>query len=454
MQLNYKKVYFSGIGGIGVSALAKMFLQSGVEVVGSDSNKSEITEEIEKLGIKVNYKQTAGNITGNFDLMIYSPAVSENNPERQKAKKIELIQKSYPEMLGKISKMFETVAVSGTNGKSTTTAMLAQILLDAGIDPTVILGSKMPRIDGNFHQGKSKYFVVEACEYRSHMMNLSPKAIILTNIEEDHLDYFKDLHHIISSFQQYIEKLGVDDLLVINNDDLNIAQLNLPDCKIMTYGINKVSDVMASNVHIKDGHQIFELAFKGENVGEVKLQVPGVFNVYNALAAICYAMSLNVSLEKIKNSLHSFPGSWRRFEKICNDDITVISDYAHHPTAVAGTIQAARDFYSGRRIIAVFQPHQHSRTKELFNEFVESLINADVIILSEIFDVAGREETKDQDVSSDDLAKELNEKGKEVYFTENLKKTIKQIQKVMQAGDVILVMGAGSVYTIVEKIIP
>lgn len=452
----YKKVYFSGIGGIGVSALAKMFLARGVEVLGSDVEKSQTTLDLENKGIKVFYEQKQENITRDLDLMIFSPAVPEDNPERKKAAALDIQQKSYPEVLGELSKIFKTIAVCGTNGKSTTTAMISNILIDAKIDPTVIVGSKIDKIDGNFRAGKSDYFVVEACEYRAHMLNLTPRAIVMTNIEEDHLDYYRDIEHIRQTFQEFIDKLESikKGILVINNDDLNSTQLHLPDCRaIVSYGINNEADVRASKIKVENGRQKFNVEYRGEELGEFELQVPGKFNVYNALAAISLSLSLEVRPETIKSSLKNFHGIWRRFEKVYDKEVTVVCDYAHHPTAVQNTILAAKEFYPQRRIVAVFQPHHYNRTEKLFDDFVISLGAAEVIILPEIYNVVGRGRFE-QKISSRDLVREIKNKWpeKKVLFSKDLSQTLDLVNFNIQENDVVLVMGAGSVYKICDKI--
>jgi len=451
---NIKKVYISGIGGIGVSALARYFYNRGVEVVGSDAVRSEITDQLEKMGIRVYSEQKAENVTYACDLFIYSAAVPVDNPERIKAKELNLVQKSYVEMLGELSRLYDTIAVSGTNGKSTTTAMIAGILLDAQKDPTVIVGSQYEKLDSNFHFGHSNLFVVEACEYRAHMLLLKPKCIVLTNIEEDHLDFYKDINHIVQTFQQYISSLkNTDDLLIMNNDDINSRNLVLPRCRVVRYGFIPGADVVAGRVRKEAGKQIFEVVYYGHSIGEFELQIPGDFNIYNALAAISYCLSLDIPVGVIRESLKNYRGIWRRFEVVKNDEITVVSDYAHHPTAIAGTIEAAKEFFPGRRLVVVFQPHQHDRTKKLFSDFVKSFDKVDLVVLSEIFDVRGREE-KNVDVSSKDLALAIVEDDpvKEVHYEASLPDTLNKVNTLVRKEDVVLVMGAGDIYKIVKNV--
>ncbi|NQT49194.1 UDP-N-acetylmuramate--L-alanine ligase [Candidatus Kuenenbacteria bacterium] len=450
---NIKKIYISGIGGIGVSALARFFVCKGIEVVGSDAEKSEVTEALEKIGIKIYYDQKAENVTYANDLFVYSSAVPSENPERQKAKELKIVQKSYFEVLGEISRDYNTVAVSGTNGKSSTTAMLAAILLKADKDPSVILGSCFDKLDNNFHCGKSDLLVVEACEYRAHMLLLKSQTIILTNIEEDHLDFYKDLNHIVQTFQQYVNGLRLEDnLLVLNNDDVNIRKLNLPKCKIVKFGLIHGADVWADNIRKLPAKQLFNVIYYGQDLGEFELNVPGDFNIYNALAAIGYALTLNIPIGVVKDALREFKGIWRRFEIIKNEKYTVISDYAHHPTAIQETIKAVREFMPGRRIVAVFQPHQRDRTQKLFDDFVKSFDLADVVIMPEIYDVEGREEG--QKISSQDLVSIMSKEkpNKQIEYAEDLMEARVKAKSTIKDEDVVLVMGAGDVYKIVEKI--
>lgn len=451
---NIKKVFIAGIGGIGTSAAAKFFLSRGIEVVGSDLIKTEITDELERRGVKIYYEHKESNVTYAVDLFVYSTAVPFDNPEIKKAKEQHIPLKSYYEIIGELSRDYNTVAVSGTNGKSTTTAMIASILIDAGQDPTVIVGSRFEKLDGNFRDGKSDLFIVESCEYRAHMLILKPQTIILTNIEADHLDFYKDLNHIIQTFQQYVSGLKAkDNLLVYNNDDINVRKLNLPKCRLTRFGFVQGADVMADNIRKLPGKQIFDVIYYGQNIGEFELKIPGDFNIYNALAAIAYCLTLNIPMGVIKQCLKEFKGIWRRFQIIKDDEISIISDYAHHPTAVASTIKATREFIPGRRIVAVFQPHQRARTQKLFNEFVKSFNLADVIVLPEIYDVAGREEASQQ-ISSRDIASALKTENpkKEVIYAMDLTEAADKIKTLVRPEDIVLVMGAGDVYQIVKRL--
>ncbi|MDD5625770.1 MAG: UDP-N-acetylmuramate--L-alanine ligase [Patescibacteria group bacterium] len=481
-----EKIHFIGLGGIGVSALAKMMVQQGKKVFGSDLNSSEIIKKLEKMGVKFYQGHKAENLSVDTDLVIYSPAVEKNNPERIKAKKLSIPQLSYPEFLGELSKEKFTIAVSGTHGKSTTTAILGLILEQAELDPLVIVGSKVPQWNGNLRMTQTdtdgtrtgtecqcrsvsgpckSVFVVESCEWRAHMLNLSPKMIILNNLELDHTDYYKDINHLIRTFKTYIKKLPKDGIIILNSDDSNLKKLHSKS-KTITFGVKNQAEVMAKNIITKSGEQIFDLCLHGK-IYNFRLKVPGIFNVYNVLAATAGALALGVKPEIIKKSVENFYGIWRRFEKVGEyKKAIIISDYAHHPTAVSGTIQAAKEFYPEKRIMAVFQPHHHNRTKKLFKEFIKCFKGADLTIISEIYDVAGREEEKDQDVSSKDLVKAIRARykkipnskfqipnSKNVLYAKNLVEVKKLILKNIKPGDIVLIMGAGDIFEVANDLV-
>ena len=451
-----KKVHFVGIGGIGVSAIAKMMFLLGKKVSGSDLDVSEITDELKNKGIKIFIGHQKENLEKDTDLLIYSPAVPAHNIERKFAQELKIKELSYPEFLGELSKDYFTIAVSGTNGKTTTTAMLGLILEKAGLDPTVIVGSEVKDFpDGNFRLGKSKYLVVEGCEWNAHMLKLWPQMIVLTNLEEDHLDYYKDINDIISHFQKYIEQLPKDGILILNNDDENLTKRLFPKNKMVTFGIKNPAQVIAEKIKTDEGIQSFSLIHNSQFLIHSSLHVPGLFNIYNALAAATAALQLGVKQEVIKKTLEEYHSAWRRFEvsqATCNmKHVIIISDYAHHPTAIYGTIKAAREFYSGKRLFVVFQPHHHNRTKTLFNDFVKSFDEADLVIIPEIYGVAGRELKADENVSSKDLVKAIKKRtDKKIIYAKDLVETKKLILENLQNNDILLIMGAGDIYKVAE----
>ncbi|MDD5251983.1 MAG: UDP-N-acetylmuramate--L-alanine ligase [Patescibacteria group bacterium] len=455
------KIHVVGAGGIGVSAAAKLLKHLGKEVSGSDIAANEATAELEAIGISVVTGHAAKNVPADADLLLYSDAVPPENPERAEAARRGLREMSYFDFLGAYSREKRTVAVSGTNGKSTTTALLALMLEAGGFDPTVIVGSRVRTFSGgNFRPGSGDLFVVEACEHHANMLKLAPQAIVLTNIEADHLDFYGDLDHIKAAFQQYVDSLPVGGLLTVNVDDPVIGhELRLPTGAV-SYGLDNPADYRLVEPRVQAGHQVFRILQRGVNLGEFILPMPGRFNLYNALAAATAALELGASAEAVHDALARFPGLWRRFEKIGErDGSPVYSDYGHHPTAVAATIAAAREFHPGRRIVLAFQPHQHNRTRNLFDDFVAAFDGADALVLAEVYDVAGREESADAVVSSRDLLRAVRQRDavagreRDVAYAESPVRAQAELENLTRSGDVIIVMGAGDIYRIAPKLV-
>jgi len=452
------RVHLIGIGGIGVSAVAKMMKLMGKEVTGSDVYPGEITKELEKMGVKVFHGHYFDNVSDDVELVIYSSAVPEDNPERQKAKELNAIELTYFEFLGEYSRDKFTVAIAGTHGKSTTTAMLGKIMVDAGMDPTVIVGSKLDSFShGNLQMGKSKYFVVEACEFQANFLHLNPNILVITNIEAEHLDYFKNMEGVAEAFQGLVGKLPKDGILIYNSDDpVSVEQLH-PFVTTINYSLNQEATFEARDIRVTPGKQVFNIIKDGEEyVSDAVLRTPGRFNIYNALAAISAADELGVEKNKIKESLNNFGGLWRRLEVVGEyKGATIISDYGHHPTEIIGSIQAVRDFYPDQRIVWVFQPHHHSRTKQLFNDFIKSFGGVDVLLVSDIYDVAGRELKKDMDINAKILSDKIAETSPniEVVYAGDLKETKFKLDEVVRENDVVVFQGAGTIDEVPRSLI-
>lgn len=459
------KIYFIGIGGIGISAIARFMKARGKEVVGSDIKPSKVSQGLEELGIKINYGQVAENITDDIDLVVYTTSVPKTNPELKTALEKRMKVITYSDSLGLAFNDKNGIAICGTHGKSTTTAMIGGVLEDGGIDPSVLVGSIVPRYGSNLRIGQSGHFVAEACEYNHNFMSLYPRIIILNNVELDHTDCYKDLEEVKDSFLDFARHLPEDGIFLTNGDDKNAREVAFqvksekPGVEVVYFG----SDEKKNNFYFKNfltasGKVEFEAFHKEESLGKFSLKIPGEFNVKNAMAAISLGVCLGISVEKIKNSLENFSGIWRRFEiKGEYKGALVISDYAHHPTAVGVTIKAAKEFYPGRRIVAAFQPHQHNRTRGLYEDFLKSFDFADEVILTEIYDVAGREEAQDQTVSSRDLVEDIkqqNDKLKEhIIYAKDLEEARKIIDEKLQSNDVLLIMGAGDVFEIADSLV-
>jgi len=443
--MSRKKVHFIGIGGIGISALAQYYLAMGWKVSGSDLVSSEITETLEKKGIKIFIgPHKAKNLTEDINLVVYSQAVSSKNPELKKAKRLssknsKLKIKSYPQALGELTKRYFTIAVSGTHGKSTTTAMIGTLLKKAGLDPTVILGTKVKEFqNSNCRIGKSKYLVIEADEYKASFLNYWPSIIVLTNIEKEHLDYYRNLNHILKTYRKYINHLPRKGTLVANRDDENIK-------KLLKASKNKFN-IKEYSLTQKDSEKIKKI-----------LKIPGIHNVYNALAALSVARVLGIKDKISFQALSSYKGAWRRFEikhsriPSTNKKITIIDDYAHHPTELKATLEAVREKFPSKTIWVVFQPHQYQRTFLLFDNFVKVLSEAPVnqIILVDIYDVAGREKKSTKKlVSSKKLAEEIIKKNPSfsVLYIPEINETFEYIKKEIKNNTVLMIIGAGDIY--------
>ncbi|HTK59792.1 MAG TPA: UDP-N-acetylmuramate--L-alanine ligase [Candidatus Baltobacteraceae bacterium] len=446
------RVHCVGIGGIGVSAAAKLLRLQGKEVSGSDGTASIVTADAERAGIRVLVPSSA-NIDPDLDLLIYTSAAPETQIERVEAARLGIPQMSYFEFLGLVSQGYRTVAVCGTNGKSTTTAMLALILERAGLDPTVIVGSRVPSFAyGNFRPGKGAIFVVEACEYRAQFLHLQPSVVLTTKIAEDHLDYYRDLAHIQETFRTFAAKLPPNGPLIWNADDegsrVAYAGLAQPNG---TFGFSPEADLHVENYEIAEGVQRFDAVFRDDVAWRgLELRVPGAFNVSNALAALGAARALGVEEDAARAALADFTGIWRRFEKVGErDGAPVISDYGHTPDAVEATLKAAREFFPGRKVILAFQPHHHDRTRKLFDAFVASFDGADALILCEIYGVAGRAEGEGA-VSSRALVDAVRERGavKDVRYAAGPQAALAMLEGSDAKDAIMLVMGAGDIYSI------
>jgi UDP-N-acetylmuramate--alanine ligase len=456
-----KKAHIIGAGGIGISAVAKLLVKNGVEVTGSDIGGSEVIEDLRKAGVEISVGHSAEHLPTDADIVVRSGAVPDGNPELARARDLGIRDMTYFEFLGEYSKDKRTIAVSGTNGKSSTTAMLGMMLTEAGLDPTVIVGSKVPSFpDGNLRVGKSDLFVVEACEHEANMLNFHPDAAIVTNVEEDHLDFYKTRDNIIKAFNDFLGQIDSEGFVVMNADDSACMEELKTDRSKVTFSVDSDADYKVTGITCKNGYQEFVISCRDERSCRFSLKVPGRFNVYNAAAAIAMAAELGAEPDSIHAALDKYTGIWRRFEILGeHDGALIISDYGHHPTAVAATVQAAKEFYPGREIILLFQPHHHNRTKELFSKFVESFDGAGAVILAEIFDVAGREDEDDAGVSSqalrDAIAERDAERGVERHlaYAKDIDSAYEQAVDLMQSGDIVIVMGAGDIYKIAHKIV-
>lgn len=446
-------IHFIGIGGISMSGFAELLHTMGFIISGSDGKISSITTHLESLGIHIVYGQKASNITSDIDLVVYTAAISKDNPEfiAASASGIPMIDRA--EMVGQVMTNYPSaIAISGTHGKTTTTSMLSHILLAADFDPTISVGGILKAINGNLRVGKSDYFLTEACEYTNSFLKFNPTLGVILNVEEDHLDFFKDIQDIRRSFRKFAERIPENGLLVINGEITNFNEISkdLP-CHIITYGFSDSFHVFADNISFDElGHGQFDLVYNGKKEGRIFLKVMGLHNISNALASIAIAFDLDISLSAIQEGLSTFYGTDRRFEhKGEIGGVTVIDDYAHHPTEIEATLQSATH-YPHKEIWCVFQPHTYTRTRAFLKEFAVALSHSDHIVLTDIY--AARE-INPGDISSLDLKRELELLGKNVYYSSSFDEIENYLLQNCTNGDLLITMGAGDVVMIGESLL-
>ena len=432
-QINFSKiktVHFIGIGGIGISAIARMFLYDGKKVSGSDMTESEVTEGLMKAGAVISIGEDARNIPPDCDLVIYTIAIPQEHVELTEAKKRGTTALSYPEALGVISKDKYTLAITGTHGKTTTTAMIAKILMDAGLDPTVIVGSLIKDAAGNrtnFIAGKSKYLVVEACEYKRSFLNIIPKILVITNIDADHLDYYKDLDDIESAFRELAKKVPSDGAVV---------------CDFLDERATRAARATKGKV----------IDF-GEFLGRVpKLLVPGVHNKKDAAATLAVADFLGVDLASAGKSLAGFFGAARRFEfrGKAKNGAFVYDDYGHHPTEIEATLEGARELFPTQKIVVVFQPHLYSRTKQHLQGFATAFKKASSVILLPIYPAR---EKDPGDISSQTIVDEVKKSGGDAHMATTFNEATKLALQLSSRGDVIITLGAGETNKVADILV-
>ena len=449
-------VHFIGIGGISMSGLAEILLKEGFPVSGSDSHASALTEHLERAGARISIGQEASHIPEDCKLVVYTAAIHPDNPEYREAKRRGIPMLSRAELLGQLMRNYQTsIAVSGTHGKTTTTSMIASILLEEDADPTISVGGILPSIGGNIRVGGSEVFLTEACEYTNSFLHFFPTIGIILNIEEDHMDFFKDLNDIRRSFRRFAELLPVEGLLIINSDIPDYEEITEGlSCRVVTFGSSPDADYRAENTAYDTfGHPSFDLIRKTEKDGRrprFSLKVPGEHNVCNALASIALADALRIPEAAVEKGLLSFTGTDRRFQyKGEVNGVTIIDDYAHHPTEIRATLHAAAH-YPHRELWCVFQPHTYSRTKAFLKEFAEALSLADHVVLADIY--AARE-TDTLGISSRDLERELAALGADVYYFPTFAEIEKFLSEKCMHGDMCITMGAGDVINIGEDLL-
>ena len=441
----YHRIHMIGIGGISMSGIAEILLNWGFTVTGSDACPSKIIDNLINKGIHITIGHNLEDVSKS-DLVVYSAAIKQDNPELIQARNLNIKTVERATFLGEITKSYaDTVTISGTHGKTTTTSMVSLCFLEAGKDPSIQVGAILEPIDGNNKVGNSEYFVIEACEYVESFLKFYPKSAIILNIDNDHLDYFKTFENIKNAFVKYVKLLPDNGLLVINGDDKNCLDLaQHTKAKCITYGIsNKNTDFFAVNIVFdENGFPEFDVYNKDCFYGRIKLNIPGMHNVLNCLACIALCNEYGISKEQIQSALSKFKGADRRFEyKGTVNGARVFDDYGHHPTEITATAKSLMNKKYNKSWV-IFQPHTYSRTKTLLDDFAKALLNFDNII---VVDIYAAREVNTFNISSEDLAKKIRSLGKDAKYIPNFNECVAYIKEHVQKDDIIMTLGAGTV---------
>lgn len=421
------KIFCSGIGGIGLSAYAGLMQACGHTVRGSDKAKTKLTESLIRSGIDVSYDQSGGGVTKDTDLFVYSEAIPKDAPERTKATELGITQMSYFQAVGALSKGKDVVCIAGSHGKSSTTAMIAKLCIDAGLDPTVLLGTTMKDMhDKNWHKGASDLWIIEACEYRKSFLYQYPKTIVLTTVDVDHFDAFKNQDEFDRAFIEFVKLLPNDGVLIGHGNDEHVARIARDAGHALTDADTEILP---------------------------ELSVPGLHMRQNAQLALAFARSRGIAMEAAKRSLYGFSGTWRRMEVrgTMENGALVIDDYGHHPIEIRATLKGIKEAYPNRRLLLVYQPHMHNRTKVLWNDFAHAFSNADLLLLSDVYDA--RPDTEDGGADMTQLAADIRKgSGTEVVPSGDLMSTLALTKEHAKPDDVVVVMGAGTVTEIADAL--
>jgi UDP-N-acetylmuramate--alanine ligase len=446
-----KKIHFVGIGGIGMSGIAEIMLNRGFVISGSDMSESATTERLIDLGIPVSIGHSEENLC-DADVLVYSSAVNVSNPEVKSAieRGIPVIKRS--EMLAETMRMKYGIGIAGTHGKTTTTSMVGLVLTEAGIDPTIIVGGKLSSLGGtNARLGNSEYIVVEADEFDRTFLSLTPSIAAITTLETEHLDTYKDLEDIKGAFIQFANKVPFFGFVVLCLDETALQDIRpLIKKKVLTYGTTQQADVRAIDITYKDFSSTYKVVYKGKELGEIRLNIPGKHNVNNSLVAVTIATELGVEFSIIKKALETFSGVYRRFETKLNKDILVVDDYAHHPTEINATLSGVRNGWK-RRLVAVFQPHLYSRTRDFYTEFGRAFLNSDVFICTDVY--PAREE-KIEGISGELIANTAKSFGhKNVVYVADKENIPSILKEIVKSDDIVITLGAGDIWKYGEKFI-
>jgi UDP-N-acetylmuramate--alanine ligase len=464
-----KRFHFIGAGGIGMSGLAQLLIRNNAIVAGSDQTASGVTDKLCEMGADIKIGHHPDNLDPETDAVVISAAIKDDNPELRLARKKGCRTYKYAQMLGELMNRYDGIAVAGTHGKSTTSGWLAYLLRQAGTDVNFIVGAQVSQLGSSSGVGDSKFFVAEACEFDRSFLNLKPKIACILNIEQDHLDYYKDEGEIVEAFGQFALNVKSGGVLIANGQDANVARIlsdssrNLPRAAMRggradvmrceTFGFDRNCNFYADNIRLSDGLYIFDVYHNGRLLGETKISLPGKHNVLNALAVVAIAVNARLPSQQILELLPSFTGIDRRLMlKGLFSQVTVLDDYAHHPTEIRATLEAIRQRYRPKRVWCVFQPHQYSRTRFLLDDFAESFRLADITIVPEIYFVRDSQSAK-KEVNSEILVEKMRANGTDAAFIDSFGAICDYLQKNVAAGDLVVTMGAGDIWKVADEYI-
>ncbi len=453
MNRKTKHIHFVGVGGIGMSGIAELLLNLGYKVSGSDLHSSAITENLVRLGGIIHKGHKSEWMEG-ADVLVTSSAISSTNPEVVQAKEANIPVIMRAEMLAELMRLKRYgIAIAGSHGKTSTTSMVSWMLAAAGLDPTIVIGGKVDALGGNAKLGGSEYLVAEADESDGSFLKLSPVVEVVTNIDLEHLDYYRDLDHIKSKFLEFIDKIPFYGAAVVCLDDPNVADI-LPSIKkrTITYGLTPQADIYADDIIWQDGRIYFTVKNAAGQLGRLDIVPPGIHNVYNALAAVCVGLELELPFTKIQSGLQGFAGVQRRMQRKGEvGGITIVDDYGHHPTEIRATLDAIKQAWPQKRLVVLFQPHRYSRTKALFKEFQTCFHKADYLIMSDIYPAS---EEPIPGVTSESLLEAAKLHGQRyTRYIGDVEKMAEELQPMLQEGDLVLTLGAGNIVRVGEELL-